>query len=229
MVESLRVDSPGHLLDLAEFFAVGACNAETILLRFPYEPEEMPTKMFRQLSDRRHIGAHLEPLPTLVKVIDTLLEARADTASLLWGTEIKAARAGADEALTRADGQLVNRFHELPRPVSPVAALHHVLTGVRYARLDAHVFAWRRAGLDPAGIVALSAAVESGEEQGHHPELVDRGWFTSDGTVTSEGRRARQRIENQTNDRCAAMFAAVNEPSQWLESLRRLPSQLDQN
>jgi|GEM_PF-5889795 len=89
MVESLRVDSPGHLLDLAEFFAVGACNAETIRLRFPYEPEEMPTKMFRQLSDRRHIGAHLEPLPTLVKVIDTLLEARADTASLLGGQKSK--------------------------------------------------------------------------------------------------------------------------------------------
>lgn len=42
------------------------------------------------------------------------------------------------EALSYASSDLVNTFQSLAEPLPPAHRLHYLLTGVRYARMDAH-------------------------------------------------------------------------------------------
>ena len=153
----------------------------------------------------------------------------AEVAAELWDTDLAPVLPGAGDALGAATGSLVAALRLLPEPTAPAHRLHHLLTGLRYARLEAHVAAWTDAGLTAAEIVALDAALRRSEPGASvsvsaPDELVTRGWLTIDGAATTLGRQARAAIETKTDSRCAAMFDAVTDRSQWFSSLRKLPS-----
>lgn len=222
MVTAIGLVSPGHLYDLAEFVAAGACTVELAQRRFRYEADDAASALVADLHRRELGGDQLDSSEPLVDVIATILMWRADVATNLWGTDLVTANTGAAEALVSASGPVSEVFKSLPEPSRPAHLLHHRLTGLRYARLDAHMAAWEDAGLTAAEIVALTSAVEKEPMSPPLDGLVARGWLTSQGAATAEGHAARSRIEAETDSRCDVLFGAVRDSQTWLASICRL-------
>ncbi|MEE9413709.1 MAG: hypothetical protein V3V01_00400 [Acidimicrobiales bacterium] len=222
LAETIGVESPGHFYDLAEFLAAGACTLKIARLRFRYEPDDIVAVMISRLQESRLVDDQHRPSGALRDVLEVILKARSDTAVSLWGDELVVAQRGATEALTHASGTMVNAFRSLPEPTELAHRLHHVLTGLRYARFDAHITAWEEAGLIAAEIVALSSASKS-EPGSRTPEsLIAKGWLTAQGTATVTGLAARSAIEAETNAGCDAMFTAVTDLEGWFAALTSL-------
>ncbi len=225
IVESIGVTSPGHLYDLAEFLAAGAGTAEISRRRFSYDPNGVGPALSSELLDRQLVDDRLNPSEPLAAVTTTILQWRAEAATNLWGSDPATAQPRAVQALSRASGPLVEAFRSLPYPTQPAHRLHHLLTGLRYARFDAHIAAWESAGLSAIEIVALSSAVASGPGLPVPESLVARGLLTVDGSATAKGQAARAAIEAETNARCDLLFGPGPDRRDWLASLRSLPPQ----
>lgn len=223
LFDALSLESPGAFYDLAEFIAVGACTPEIARHRFRYQPDNTAGLMVNQLRQRRLLDNHFRPSRELADLIDTILAIRAAAATDLWRSELDGALRGASEALAYAPGKLANALRSIPEPAEPAHRLHHFLTGVRYARLDAHISAWEAAELTATEIVALSSAVTSEPVSPPPQSLVVRGWLTTQGAATAEGHAARLAIENKTNAGCDSMFGAVTKKEDWFATLRSLP------
>lgn len=223
LVDTIDAPSPGHLYDLAEFLAAGSCTADICRRRFRYDPTDAGRTLLTGLQDRRLVDGRLRPSKPLAAATTTMLQWRADAATGLWGSDLATARRGAAQALGRASGGLVEPFRSLPEPTAPAHRLHHLLTGLRYARLDAHIAAWESAGLSAADMVALSSAVGSEPRLPAPEDLVARGWLTVDGSATAQGHAARSAIESETNSRCAMLFGAGTDWQDWLVAIRSLP------
>ena len=221
LIERLQLRSPGHLVDLAEFLAAGTWTMDVVRLRFPYR-EDGVVEMFHDLLTAGLIDGDRQPAGQLAHLVRVVLAARSETAETLWAGNLDAAQEGADEALQHAAGSLVELFRAVPEPSEPAHRLHHVLNGVRYGRLDAHVSAWQAQKLQATEIVALSAANESGHRVAVPAGLLDRGWIEAGGSITNDGRTARAAIEADTNARCDAMFDGVAHPQLWYDALRAL-------
>ncbi len=114
----------------------------------------------------------------------------------MWPGGLAVALRGAGDALAIASGDVTDVFRSLLEPEEPAHRLHHLLTGLRYARLDAHVEAWQAAGLTAAEVVDLDP--------------------------TSSSRIA---VEAQTNERWEPMFAAVGNLAEWYVALGSLGSE----
>ncbi len=224
LAETLGVRSPGHLYDLAEFLAVGACSVDIAHHRFRYEPDNRAEAFVADLVGRQLLDERLRPADSLLEATATMLQWRADVAETLWGTDLDAASTGAARALSLASGTVVEAFRSLPEPDRSAHRLHHLLTGLRYARLDAHVAAWERAGLTAVDIVALSSAVASAPVSAVPAGLVARRWLTVHGSATAEGRAARSAIEAETNSHCDALFATAADRHGFSTATRGLRS-----
>lgn len=222
-VVAIGATSPGHIYDLAEFLAAGACTPEIARRRFRYEPDDAAEALVGMLHDRKLIDPQLRPADPLVEITATILQWRADSAARLWTSDLVTATRLSAEALSRASGPMVEAFRSLPTPAADGHRLHHVLTGLRYARLDAHMDAWEEAGLTAAEVVALSSAVESIPVPTGPERLVAKGWLRADGSATAEGQAARSVIEADTDARCDGLFGKVTDRERLLESLRSLP------
>lgn len=110
-------------------------------------------------------------------------------------------------------------------PEDPLVALWQQLTVLREWRGDAHLAVLAHHGLGPCECVVLQSAAGrfpadlarstrqwSDEEWAAAAErLVARGWFTSEGTLTEAGTTARERIEADTDDQCALLWAPIGE------------------
>jgi len=222
MATSIGVLSPGHFYDLAEFVAGAACTVELAERRFRYEADNTAGALIAGLHHRELIGDKLRPAEPLGEVLATILQWRADVATNLWGTDLSTANAGAADALLRASGPVTEVFRSLPEPASPAHLLHHRLTGLRYARLDAHMAVWEDADLTVAEIVALTSAVAIEPVSPAPDGLVARRWLTRHGVATSQGHAARSKIEAQTDARCDALFRAVDDLQEWRATMRSL-------
>ncbi|MBC2878390.1 hypothetical protein K7I03_31255 [Streptomyces mobaraensis] len=121
----------------------------------------------------------------------------------------------------------------VPLPVDPLVALWQQITVLREWRGDAHVTVLAANGLGPCDCNVLQTAT------GHFPEaiaratrlwddeevaaattrLVARGWLDADGTATDAGIAARERIEAETDEHCAALWTPIGDAG-----VRRLTS-----
>ncbi len=228
----LAVARPGHVYDLAEFLAAGRSTDTVVRRRFVYDAELAASGDLAAVVGRRHPAGSDVPSAPLMRAAEALLIVRAEAADELWGTRARATIDGAATALAAADGELTTAFRSLALPDTPAARLHHLLTGLRYARLDAHVAAWAGAGLSAAEIVALSSAVRGDSAPGRSQPADDagvqgvrtRGWLTADGAATVAGIEARAAIEARTNEVCGGFFDQLADDHRWLAGIRRLPA-----
>lgn len=108
-------------------------------------------------------------------------------------------------------------------PPDPPVALWQQITVAREWRGDAHLVVLADNGLGPCDCLVLHTATGSlptplvratrrwddGEWSAATARLVARGWLDSHGVVTDAGRAARERIEVETDEHCAALWAPV--------------------
>ncbi|MFF9000493.1 hypothetical protein ACF1GW_13960 [Streptomyces achromogenes] len=113
----------------------------------------------------------------------------------------------------------------VPLPAAPLVALWQQITVAREWRGDAHITVLAANGLGPCDCNVLQTAT------GHFPEaiaratrlwddeevaaattrLVARGWLDADGTATDAGIAARERIEAETDELCAALWTPIGD------------------
>ncbi|MER7011584.1 hypothetical protein ABT324_09185 [Saccharopolyspora sp. NPDC000359] len=121
----------------------------------------------------------------------------------------------------------------VPLPADPLVALWQQITVLREWRGDAHLVVLASNGLGPCDsnvlqtatgrfpeAVARATRLWNDEEVAAATErLVARGWLDDDGTVTDVGMAAREQIEVETDEHCAALWTPIGE-----EGARRLAS-----
>ncbi|WP_327189931.1 SCO6745 family protein [Streptomyces xinghaiensis] len=110
-------------------------------------------------------------------------------------------------------------------PSDPLVALWQQITVLREWRGDAHlvVLAGNRLGPCecnvlqtamgrlPTGLIRATRRWSDEEWAAATARLVERGWLTTDGTVTDTGTAARERIEAETDEHCAELWAPAGE------------------
>ncbi|NSC19733.1 hypothetical protein FM076_00195 [Streptomyces albus subsp. chlorinus] len=111
----------------------------------------------------------------------------------------------------------------VPLPPDPLVALWQQITVAREWRGDAHLVALADNGLGPCDCLVLHTATgrlpaalaratrqwDDEEWSAATARLVARGWLDSHGVVTDTGSAARERIEVETDEHCAALWAPI--------------------
>ncbi len=156
-LDPLGLISPGRLLDLAEFYLAAPTARDVVVSRFRYDPRDEIDAIVDDWIRARALTPGGEVSPALRDVFETLLGFRAEIAELFWheSTHIDMVLHESTMALDHATGQLTTPFKLLPLPDRRAHRLHHVLTGLRYVRMDVHVLAWQAQGLSAAQMVQL--------------------------------------------------------------------------
>ena len=214
IVQGWGVPMPGVAIDLAEFVVGGTLTSSIAEARFPFVPADQLATALDALPVGAAFAGDLE------RIIDLISE----TARALWrdSDAVGAAATGAAEALDAATRPLVTAYQSLPVPADPPHRLHHLLTGLRYACLDAHVAGCDYAGMSRADAVALTAAWSGDDLDDWPTTLVDRGLLDDARRLTDVGQRCRDDIEAATDAACEPMWAAVTDLDGWVDGLRRL-------
>jgi hypothetical protein len=153
--------------------------------------------------------------------------------------EIAAARALLDPVVAGADyaGKVMAAANAaVPLPADPLIALWQQITVVREWRGDAHlvVLADNRVGPCecnvlhaatgrlPAAVLRATRLWNDAEWAAATAHLAERGWLRPDGVPTETGIAARERIEIETDEHCAALWAPIGDAG-----VRRLAALLD--
>ncbi|MFH9402693.1 hypothetical protein ACH4JS_23500 [Streptomyces sp. NPDC017638] len=154
----------------------------------------------------------------------------------LTADQIAEARSLIDPVVARADyagKPMAAANASVPLPAAPLVALWQQITVLREWRGDAHITVLAANGLGPCDCNVLQTAT------GHFPEaiaratrlwndeevaaattrLAARGWLNADGTATDAGIAARERIEVETDELCAALWTPIGDTG-----VRRLTS-----
>ncbi|MDJ1135091.1 SCO6745 family protein [Streptomyces iconiensis] len=154
----------------------------------------------------------------------------------LTADEIVEARSLIDPVVARADyaGKTMAAANvSVTLPSDPLVALWQQITVLREWRGDAHLIVLAANDLGPCDCNVLQTAT------GHFPEaiaratrqwddeevaaatarLVARGWLNADGTATDAGIAAREQIEAETDEHCAALWSPAGDAN-----VRRLTS-----
>ncbi|MEU0838705.1 hypothetical protein ABZ370_04425 [Streptomyces sp. NPDC005962] len=154
----------------------------------------------------------------------------------LTAEEIAEARSLIDPVVAGADyaGKVLAAANaSVALPADPFVALWQQLTVVREWRGDAHLVVLAAndlgpcdcnvlhaaTGTVPAGLLRSTRQWNDEEWAAATARLVARGWIDADGTVTEEGTAARERIEVETDELCAPLWAPIGD-----EGARRLAS-----
>lgn len=229
-LRDLGLASPALLVDVAEFLLADALSPHTLTLRYRYQDPVDIAAVLRTweqagLVDTEPTAGNLRASAGLREFLETVLTIRAEVAERLWRDRIDSLlliATGARAVVEASEGSLAVQFSALPEPHQPALLTHHVLTGLRYHRADAHAAAWQSSGLDRQEIIALTKAW-----QGHTIEppssLIRQGWFDGTG-VTKAGLDARDWIETSTNELAEPSFATISDHTwpDWLHSLKAL-------
>ncbi|GAA2781586.1 hypothetical protein GCM10010441_03170 [Kitasatospora paracochleata] len=108
-------------------------------------------------------------------------------------------------------------------PTDPLVALWQQITVVREWRGDAHLVVLADNGLGPCDCLVLHAATgrlptalaratrqwDDEEWNAATARLVARGWLDAIGVITDAGSAARERIEVETDEHCAVLWAPI--------------------
>jgi hypothetical protein len=142
--------------------------------------------------------------------------------------EIGEARSLVDPVVTRADlagKALAAANASVVLPSEPLVALWQQLTVLREWRGDAHLIVLADHHLDPCecnvihtatgrmptSIVRATRQWNDEEWAAATERLVARGWLHADGTATDAGTAAREQIEIDTDEHCAALWTELGE------------------
>jgi len=110
-------------------------------------------------------------------------------------------------------------------PSDPLVALWQQITVLREWRGDAHIVVLAGSRLGPCDCNVMHTATgrfptklarttrqwDYEEWAAATARLVTRGWLDADGTVTDDGSAARERIEVETDEHCAALWAPIGD------------------
>ncbi|MEV7319581.1 hypothetical protein [Streptomyces sp. NPDC093970] len=108
-------------------------------------------------------------------------------------------------------------------PSDPHVALWQQITVAREWRGDAHLVVLADNGLGPCDCLVLHTATgrlptalaratrrwDDGEWAAATARLVARGWLDPDAVITDAGSAARERVERETDEHCAALWAPI--------------------
>ncbi|WP_307544828.1 hypothetical protein [Streptomyces sp. V3I8] len=150
----------------------------------------------------RRVGAHL--------TADRLAEARSLIDPVVAGADY------AGKVLAAANASVA-------LPADPLVALWQQITVAREWRGDAHLVVLADNGLGPCDCLVLHTATgrlstalaratrrwDDAEWAAATARLAARGWLGPDGVVTDAGSAARERIEAETDEHCAALWAPI--------------------
>ncbi|MFI0237179.1 hypothetical protein [Streptomyces sp. NPDC016845] len=142
--------------------------------------------------------------------------------------QLAEARALIDPVVARADhaGKVLAAANaSVPLPSDPLVALWQQITVVREWRGDAHLVVLADNGLGPCDCLVLHTASgglstplvrttrqwDDEEWNAATARLVARGWLGPDATLTDAGSAARERIEAETDEHCAALWAPIGD------------------
>ncbi|MEV1024372.1 hypothetical protein [Streptomyces sp. NPDC050264] len=140
--------------------------------------------------------------------------------------QLAEARSLIDPVVARADyaGKVLAAANaSVALPSDPLVALWQQITVAREWRGDAHLVVLAGNGLGPCDCLVLHTATGAlptalvratrqwdDEEWGEATaRLVARGWLDADSRLTGAGSAARERIEVETDERCAALWAPI--------------------
>jgi hypothetical protein len=146
----------------------------------------------------------------------------------LTADQIAQARSLIDPAVAGADyagKTLAAANASVPLPSDPLVALWQQITVLREWRGDAHLVVLTDNRLGPCDCnvlhtatgrlpTALTRATRQWNDQewaAATARLVARGWLNADGTVTDAGTAAREQIEVETDEHCAALWAPIGD------------------
>ncbi|MEU3417288.1 hypothetical protein AB0F39_01910 [Streptomyces murinus] len=144
----------------------------------------------------------------------------------LTGDRIAEARSLIDPVVAGADyaGKVLAAANaSVALPPDPLVALWQQITVAREWRGDAHLVVLADNGLGPCDCLVLHtatgrlpAALARATRQWDDEEwgaatarLAARGWLDSDSALTDAGRAARERMEAETDEHCAALWAPI--------------------
>ncbi|MGY6021779.1 SCO6745 family protein [Streptomyces spinosirectus] len=144
----------------------------------------------------------------------------------LTGDHIAEARSLIDPVVAGADyaGKVLAAANaSVPLPADPLVALWQQITVAREWRGDAHLVVLADNGLGPCDCVVLHTATgalptalaratrqwDDEEWSAATARLVARGWLDSNAVVTDAGSAARERIEVETDEHCATLWAPI--------------------
>jgi hypothetical protein len=110
-------------------------------------------------------------------------------------------------------------------PSDPLVALWQQITVLREWRGDAHLVVLAANGLGPCdcnviqtatgrfptGLMRATRLWDDEEWDAATARLAERGWLDADGTATGAGIAARKRIEVETDEHCAALWAPIGD------------------
>ncbi|MCC8341089.1 hypothetical protein LMJ38_34940 [Streptomyces sp. R1] len=108
-------------------------------------------------------------------------------------------------------------------PSDPLVALWQRITVAREWRGDAHLVVLADNGIGPCDCLVLHTAAgglptalaratrlwDDEEWSAATARLAARGWLDSHGVLTDDGRAARERVEVETDEHCAALWAPI--------------------
>jgi len=221
---------------LGDFMAAGVLTEEIALLRSRYRPRDVVLSRLHDLEHQGLVERRGDALAATVELrplIETLMDARADAAATIWrghedDVEQASRTAQALGALASDDHAVAAVHHALPAPEDPFLRLHSRLLTLRYIRQHDHAAAWLGQGLTVAEITTMTS-LWNGEDVAPGDglsQLVARGLASDDPpALTDAGRRMREEIEVDTNERSQVIFNALgeDETAEFLTVLRRLP------
>ncbi|MFC7825891.1 hypothetical protein [Streptomyces sp. NPDC057375] len=166
-------------------------------------PERWQAARFRA-ADRamRRVNAHVSD--------DHLAEARSLIDPVVAGADY------AGKVLAAANASVT-------LPSGPLVALWQQITVAREWRGDAHLVVLADNGIGPCDCLVLHTAAgglptalaratrqwDDEEWSAATARLVARGWLDSHGALTDAGRAARERVEVETDEHCAALWAPI--------------------
>ncbi|MEV7499260.1 hypothetical protein [Streptomyces sp. NPDC093018] len=144
----------------------------------------------------------------------------------LTGDHIAEARSLIDPVVAGADyaGKVLAAANaSVALPSDPLVALWQQITVAREWRGDAHLVVLADNGLGPCDCLvlhtatgrlstALARATRQWDDEEWHAataRLVARGWLDSDAVLTDAGSAARERMEAETDEHCAALWAPI--------------------
>lgn len=142
--------------------------------------------------------------------------------------QIAEARSLIDPVVANADyagKPLAAANASVPLPSDPLTALWQQITVLREWRGDAHiiVLAANRlgpcecnvihtaTGRFPTAVARATRGWSDGEWAAASARLAERGWLTADGSVTGAGAEAREQIEVETDQHCAALWQPIGD------------------
>ncbi|MGF1666280.1 MAG: hypothetical protein ACFCVC_08415 [Acidimicrobiia bacterium] len=228
------IDSAVYAGHYAEFLLAGRLTEELAAARLNYVDSAVFIAALRKWADEAKTlatGDRLVAGPGLARLSETILGARREAATRLWGEH----RDGVDTAIgiiapmlaALPDHFVLAVEHAaLPAPPDPFQRLHQHLTTMRYVRAQCHAEAWRSRGLHRDDIVAMTALWHGATLETVPPTLLERQLATAEG-LTDQGVEMRRSIEDDTNTANAPAFDPLDAAARasLFEALQSLPGE----